>query len=402
MQTSKDLMLTLSPYRSRPFVTGGTKRIHFLNRGYYRHGWDVLQVSSASTRSGVRGLLRRADPDVAPGYREQIYFNPAILAGNWVMRKVDGPQIAAATLPRMLRAMPSVRRAMRERRVVMLEHPTLFDAVEPWLTDEHLLVLDAHNIEYRIFANALDDNDLVGRTARALRDLERRCFARADLAFMCSPTDRDIAVSEFGIDPARVHLAPNGVDIETTPVIDESERADARRRLGLAGPVAAFVGSRWGPNHEAVQQIVKLAAADPGVTWLVIGLAGEAAGKQPPANVRVTGEVADLRGHLAAADIAVNPAVSGSGSSIKMFEYLALGLPVVATPFGARGLDYDGGIAVTCAEIADMPDAVLRLAADPRLPERRAAARELAAANYDWTHIAGIISATIRARLGER
>lgn len=397
-----NLMLTLSPYRSRPFVTGGTKRIHFLNRGYNRHGWDVLQISGASTRSGVRGLLRRGDPDVAPGYREQVYFNPAIVTANWVMRKVDGPQIAAATLPRALRRSRLMRRALAERQVVVLEHPTLFDMVEPWLTDQHFVVLDSHNIEYRLFADQMAGSDLVGRTARALHDLERRCFARADLAFTCSPIDRDIAIEEFGIDPARVHVAPNGVDIESSPIIGDDERRAAQSAMGLSGPVAAFVGSRWGPNRDAVAEIVKLARTDARVTWLVIGQVGADFAHLSIPNLVVTGEVGDLRSVLAAADIAVNPVVSGSGSNIKMFEYLAAGLPVVTTPFGARGVDDDSGLAVVPAELGAIPAAVLDLAADPGLDERRAAARALAEREYDWTHIAGRISDTIRAGLAAR
>lgn len=402
MHKSDNLMLTLSPYRSRPFVTGGTKRIHFLNRGYNRDGWDVLQISGASTRSGVRGLLRGPYPDVAPGYREQISYNFPIVAGNFVMRRVGGPQISAATLPRFLRPIPAIRRALAERRVVVLEHPTLFDMVEPWLTERHLVVLDSHNIEYRLFADRLAEDGLVGRTARALRDLERRCFRRADLAFTCSPDDRRIAINEFGVDPSRIHIAPNGVDVESMPMVNPAERAAARRRLGLSGTVAAFVGSRWGPNHDAVVEIIKLASADPRITWLVIGQVGDDFTDAVPANVVITGEVGDLRAHLAAADVAVNPVLAGSGSNIKMFEYLALGLPVVATHFGARGVEDDSGLAITCCALNAIPDQVMRLAADPQLAARRLAARALAEAKYDWTHIAGNISAIIRAAMREQ
>ncbi len=40
-----------------------------------------------------------------------------------------------------------------------------------------------------------------------------------------------------------------------------------------------------------------------------------------------------------AASVAVNPMVSGSGTNLKIVEYLAAGVPVVSTPFGMRGLD---------------------------------------------------------------
>ncbi len=52
---------------------------------------------------------------------------------------------------------------------------------------------------------------------------------------------------------------------------------------------------------------------------------------------RRMGFVADLRPLFAAADVAVNPVAFGSGSNVKLAEYLAAGLPVLTTPFGLRG-----------------------------------------------------------------
>ena len=49
--------------------------------------------------------------------------------------------------------------------------------------------------------------------------------------------------------------------------------------------------------------------------------------------------MADLRPAFAAADIGVNPVRTGSGSNLKIAEYLAAGLPVVTTPVGMRGFE---------------------------------------------------------------
>jgi len=59
--------------------------------------------------------------------------------------------------------------------------------------------------------------------------------------------------------------------------------------------------------------------------------------------VRRLGYVEDLKALYAAADIAVNPVAYGSGSSVKIAEYLAAGLPIVTTPVGARGYEHLGG-----------------------------------------------------------
>ena len=36
---------------------------------------------------------------------------------------------------------------------------------------------------------------------------------------------------------------------------------------------------------------------------------------------------------------AINPCVSGGGSNVKNSDYLALGLPIISTPFGFRGYE---------------------------------------------------------------
>ena len=37
-------------------------------------------------------------------------------------------------------------------------------------------------------------------------------------------------------------------------------------------------------------------------------------------------------------DFAINPMFSGAGTNIKMLEYMAVGLPIISTGFGTRGL----------------------------------------------------------------
>ena len=402
MKRFEKKLLTISPYGTYVPNTGGTKRIHYLNRGYAIAGWDVLQVSGASVRQGVRDLLARRDPPVAPRYREEVYFNPLVVVANRVLRGRNAPQVAASLIPRFLR--PSIRlaREVSRHRVILFEHPHSFDMASALLTDDHFVVLDAHNIESRLYVDQLDEEGLAGTAARALLELERRCMARADLIFACSATDRDIAIAEFDVDPARIHVAPNGVDLASTPYVSEDDRAQAKRLLGLNGATALFVGSRWPPNTEAAFNILSMARSHPDISFLVVGAAGESLPDERPGNLIVAGRVDDLAPWYAAADVAVNPMQSGSGSNVKMFEYFASGLPTVSTPIGARGVDDPEGLAVHVCELAEIPQRVIALAASKDLAVCRQSARALAERKYDWSAIAAGISATIESALEAR
>jgi hypothetical protein len=83
----------------------------------------------------------------------------------------------------------------------------------------------------------------------------------------------------------------------------------------------------------------------------------------------------DLRAVLASATIALAPLQCGSGLPIKVLEAWSAGAPVVASPWGAAGVDGEGAL-----EVADDPDqwveAIGRLLETPvRRSELAAAAR---------------------------
>jgi hypothetical protein len=68
-------------------------------------------------------------------------------------------------------------------------------------------------------------------------------------------------------------------------------------------------------------------------------VAGECAPTGRNGRLLAMGRVARLQPLLAAADVAVNPVDTGSGSNVKLAEYLASGIPVVTTAVGLRGYE---------------------------------------------------------------
>jgi glycosyltransferase involved in cell wall biosynthesis len=393
--------LTISPYGTKHPTTGGTKRIHYLNRGYAAAGWEIYQISNSSVRTGVVGLLIDKDNPIAPGYVEGIYFNPALLVGNRLLKRLNTAQVAASLLPRPLLRSRHVARGMAEHHVVIFEHPQNWDLAAPYLRDDHFVVLDAHNIEWRIWQDHQGQPGWAGKAARALYDVERRAMRRANLVFTCSDLDRDIAIDDFGCDPEKVVVAPNGVDCASfARIAAVRECARLTRRDADNVPRALFVGSNWGPNIEAARAVLDLASRLPEIHFDIVGSVGDALRGPFPDNVTVTGSVTELDRYFITADIALNPMTGGSGSNVKMFEYLAAGLPIVATPFGARGVEDKTRLAIVIAEIDKFPTVIRRLVAAPDLEERSRSARQLAQEQYDWGAIARRIVARIEAELG--
>jgi glycosyltransferase involved in cell wall biosynthesis len=393
--------LTISPYGTKRPTTGGTKRIHYLNRGYAAAGWEIYQISNASVRTGVGGLIIDKDNVIAPDYVEGIYFNPALLVGNRLLKRLNAPQVAATLLPRPLLRSRQVSRGMANHQVVMFEHPQNWDLAAPYLRDDHFVVLDAHNIEWRIWKDRQGEAGWAGKAARALYEVERRAMRRANLVFTCSDLDREFAIDDFGCKPDKVVVAPNGVDCASFDRI-----AAARSSAGLAQQDAdriaraLFVGSNWAPNVDAARAVLDLAPRLPEIHFDIAGSVGDALRGPFPDNVTVTGSVDQLDPYFVAADIALNPMSGGSGSNVKMFEYLAAGLPIVTTTFGGRGVEDPAGQAILATEKSEFPDAIRQLVAAPDLDQRSRAARRLAEEKYDWSSIARTIIARVEAELG--
>jgi hypothetical protein len=88
----------------------------------------------------------------------------------------------------------------------------------------------------------------------------------------------------------------------------------------------------------------------------------------------------DLTPWLWGCDVGLNPVTTGAGSNVKLPTYLAAGLDVVTTPFGARGFERLADH-VTAAGLEGFADAIAGCGAGVR----DEAARANALASYAWS-----------------
>ena len=97
-------------------------------------------------------------------------------------------------------------------------------------------------------------------------------------------------------------------------------------------------------------------------------------------------EDARLTAYLQAADLCLAPVFSGSGTRVKVLEYMAAGRPVVSTPKGAEGIEGLPPDAITVCEPEAFAARILALADQPETRERAGEqARAFVAARYDWS-----------------
>jgi len=273
--------------------------------------------------------------------------------------------------------------------LVVTESPQLVDAgIEIARQHDAALLVNKHNAYHALLDQWLESTPVPGpvrrRAVANLRRAEQRGVDAADVVVFQSEDDP----AGFDVDGVRTAVIPNGTDVDDLTAGGDADRL--RRDLGIRpdAPVAAFVGSfDWDANRAAARRIVdELSPALPEVEFLLAGRNPPDASHRP--NVHAPGFVDHLPDVFALADVALCPLSFGSGTKLKMLDYLAAGLPIVTTPVGAQGIPVEDDVhALIRDDDAGMVEAIEALLADAERRERLAAnARDLGE-RYDWAEL---------------
>lgn len=266
-------------------------------------------------------------------------------------------------------------------------------------------VIFTHNVEAVIWHRQFQVNRnalwkaVAWREYRAIDRAERRLTHLADHVLTVSDEDRD-AFLKF-LPAQKVTTVPTGVDLDYF----RPHRSSNSNRL-------VFTGSMdWLPNEDGMRyfcaEILPLIKSRvPDVTVRIVGRKPTRkvmALKEKYSNVEVTGAVDDIRGYVHDSAVYVVPLRISGGTRIKIFEAMAMGMPVVSTTVGAEGLpvqhDQNILIADTPRDFAERTTALLL---QPTARQRLgAAARTLVESCYSWQAVTDIVDDTLQ-RIAKR
>ena len=239
--------------------------------------------------------------------------------------------------------------------------------------------------------------------ARAAALVERINLRAADRVVVVSKVLRDELVAA-GIAPDKIVVNPNGVDPDQFRA--DLDGSAVRRRLRLDSSVVVGFSGTFGLWHgipTLADVLARVCVARPAVHWLLIGdgplrrLVDDAiAAHGLQDRVSLAGLVphASMPDHLAACDILVSPhgrqADGGEffGSPTKLFEYMAVGRPIVASAVGQIAevlADEYSALLVPPDNTDALCRAIVRLVDDGCLRVKLAeAARQAAVDQHTW------------------
>lgn len=235
-----------------------------------------------------------------------------------------------------------------------------------------------------------------------LKRFERLNQRAADLIFVVSDVERRNLI-DSNLRSTKIIVNPNGAD--TDRFRPESGGREIRRRLGIEDRIViGFIGT-FGPWHGApvLAEAARVVKPDVGCHFLFIGDGEQRAQTESiieagGVSATFTGRVAhqEAPAYLDACDILVSPHVPSTdaseffGSPAKLFEYMAMAKPIIASRIGQIAdviADDENGVLVEPGEMNALAQAIEELGRDEALRERLgAAARRTVIERYTWRH----------------
>lgn len=382
--THRGFVLALNDYDSFAGIGGGNTR----TQGLYSAVSEQFPVVFLAFADGCRLQVRRHAhnitvinvPRTAEHLEELMTVNAQcqvsaddVIAGRHCTRN---PYLAL------------VYRVLRQQaRCIVIEHCYMLPLPASW---GDRFVYSSQNNETQLKRRLLAEHPLKQSLLRDVERLERHAVEQAAVTIAVSREDAEsLVVGKRAAGP--VLVVRNGAGAPASGERVEQLKVSLRSRIGERA--VAFLGSAHMPNIEAARFITEqLAAQCPDVQFHLLGTVSEAI-TRVPRNVTCWGVVDDdtKSAVLQSCVLAINPMLSGSGSNVKLADYIGNGLFVVTTEFGQRGYPRSTDAHLDVVALDGFAAALRRALQQPELAAAwaRAARMELFARELSMQGLAG-------------
>jgi len=248
-------------------------------------------------------------------------------------------------------------------------------------------LINKQNAEFRVVEQFLAGRQIpkpiCSRIVNNHRAFEQCMIDQSDAVVFMSDEDCE----PFNLSSSIYTVIPNGTNYSEFGTDNGSSEPPNNPELDSSMLSCIFVGSYdYDPNKDAAKRIIQqIAPSCPEIQFLLVG-------RNPPStdqpNVLTPGFVDDLGKWLTYADIGLCPLRMGSGTKLKMLDYMAAGLPIVTTPVGVQGLKIiDREMALIRESTTEIIEAIKQLAASEELRNRLGENAQQLGKQYDWSNL---------------
>lgn len=264
--------------------------------------------------------------------------------------------------------------------------PYTYPLIKKYITIPY--IYESQNVEYLLKQQMLESTPYNNTLLQSLYDIEKECYINSYITTVCSKQDTIDFQNLYGKKESQLPYIPNGVDLDTVHYYAKNKKNHFKSISKYKDQtLVLFIASNHKPNIDAVYEILKLAQTTLDITYIIVGNVYNSftSMKNTPSNVIFKGEVNDeAKNHyLAISDVAINPMLSGSGTNLKMLDFIASGIPTISTKVGARGLEL-----LSSMYIESNIDEFSIYLKNTHYYIDTQSAKEFVRANYDWKSIA--------------
>lgn len=260
-----------------------------------------------------------------------------------------------------------------------------------------LKIFSLHNVDHLNFSRSIDlyKNPLIRfsrkRVATKFKEHELDMISKFDHLIVVSNTDKEIYLSE-GIPEDKIDVIPNGVDC------NYFNQSEFNNNIALNHPNILFMGIlSYKPNEIAISKYLQhihpiVKKQMPSITFYIIGKNCPEWLNERSKNddsIKIIGFVEDVRPYIYNANVCIAPLTAGSGTRLKILEYMSMGKPVVSTTIGAEGIDVDDTTNILLADNWNkFTHKIIELLNNEHFAEQIGAnGRKLVEKKYDWKSI---------------
>lgn len=314
----KPTIISIVPYKILPAKLGGEKGIALFNEYLGKE----LSVTAISTQNNESRLAQNYQLLPWLSNSRLRYLNPLLFF--------------------------RIRKLLKARKAthLLIEHP--YYGWLAWLirlSYPITWVVHSHNIEF-------ERSRSIGRWWwKALKIYERWVYRKSDINFFISEDDRQFAIAQLGVPAAKSYAITYGVEISGIPPDLEQSRAfiQETHQIDPDCKLLLFNGALYHhTNYDALKVILEeinpklQQLKDLRYKILVCGKGlpdsfGELQAYRDQ-NIIYAGFVDDISLYFKAADLFLNPILSGGGVKTKAIEAIAYNCTVVSTELGALGI----------------------------------------------------------------
>lgn len=323
-------VLIIAPYPIVPPETGAKIRVYELAYGVSQHG---VQVTVVIPISPVQWSQKKINQNLTIAVAPYPFIIP------FLFTNIPFSYMYLISLHPGFHLF--LRKFFRSFDIIQFEQASFGDLVN-FIPLHKTVVYDAHNVESDYVNSEHRRQWMRNITTNRIHKLESKLAHRADRILTCSTGDTQRIAQLYDIRDNKFAVIPNGIHLhKKTPCLTVEQIHKKFPKLLNFSNRAIFSGSDAEHNRAAVRFLIKSVAPQLRETcaFIIKGQCGNNFKNHHGKNVFFDLTPSNVGPYADICTVAVNPIMQGSGTSLKVLDFLAHGLPVVSTEFGMRGYE---------------------------------------------------------------